>query len=394
MIRGKRNFIPVHRLEMGFGLLFRLGDEASVSRHLPASHHVHHASGEGGIKGGEDVDSDIEDNTVDLKIEESPSPVEMKEKSLAGSEVDQEAASPDVVTSSSPGKRKKEEAQTREQDKKKKNETSSLVEGSASSPPPVSLSASPECPPTSPSSSSSALPVVSSSVRKKCVFTTPGEEAAKIRGGGGKEENEEEPTAREGDSHHPGSARRTSGGKKSARIGFVEGSSPPSSAADDNRLSGEEEEALASGREGGVSSRSEGGGPSGGGGVTVRFSSTEKTGELLESASASVSRRKNRKPTGFLRDADIRKKAVGSKSALCRAERKKNVGRLGVVRASGVEAKRRYTRDSADASWERSFAVMAPRSSLFFWTIPCASPTHLFYTPLVGRCILYTFELK
>ncbi|KEP63859.1 UNVERIFIED_CONTAM: signal peptidase [Hammondia hammondi] len=36
MIRGRRNFIQVHRLEMGFGLLFRLADEASVARHVAA----------------------------------------------------------------------------------------------------------------------------------------------------------------------------------------------------------------------------------------------------------------------------------------------------------------------------------------------------------------------
>ncbi|PFH37131.1 signal peptidase [Besnoitia besnoiti] len=34
MIRGRRNFIQIHRLEMGFGLLFRLADEASVARHV------------------------------------------------------------------------------------------------------------------------------------------------------------------------------------------------------------------------------------------------------------------------------------------------------------------------------------------------------------------------
>ena len=33
MIRGKKNFLPASQLEMGIGVLFRLGDEASIARH-------------------------------------------------------------------------------------------------------------------------------------------------------------------------------------------------------------------------------------------------------------------------------------------------------------------------------------------------------------------------
>lgn len=33
MIRGKKNFLPASQLEMGIGVLFRLGDEASINRH-------------------------------------------------------------------------------------------------------------------------------------------------------------------------------------------------------------------------------------------------------------------------------------------------------------------------------------------------------------------------
>jgi len=34
MIRGKKNFLPASQLEMGLGVMFRLGDEASVARHV------------------------------------------------------------------------------------------------------------------------------------------------------------------------------------------------------------------------------------------------------------------------------------------------------------------------------------------------------------------------
>ena len=34
MIRGKKNFLPPNQLEMGIGVLFRLGDDASIARHL------------------------------------------------------------------------------------------------------------------------------------------------------------------------------------------------------------------------------------------------------------------------------------------------------------------------------------------------------------------------
>ena len=33
MIRGRKNFLPASSLEMGLGVLFRLGDEASIARH-------------------------------------------------------------------------------------------------------------------------------------------------------------------------------------------------------------------------------------------------------------------------------------------------------------------------------------------------------------------------
>ena len=33
MIRGRKNFLPASSLEMGLGVLFRLGDDASISRH-------------------------------------------------------------------------------------------------------------------------------------------------------------------------------------------------------------------------------------------------------------------------------------------------------------------------------------------------------------------------
>lgn len=37
MVRGKRNFVAVHRLEMGVGLAWRLGDDASIARHKGAA---------------------------------------------------------------------------------------------------------------------------------------------------------------------------------------------------------------------------------------------------------------------------------------------------------------------------------------------------------------------
>eukprot|EP00985_Skeletonema_marinoi_P016437 scaffold8843_cov79-Skeletonema_marinoi.AAC.1 len=33
MIRGRKNFLPASSLEMGLGVLFRLGDDASIARH-------------------------------------------------------------------------------------------------------------------------------------------------------------------------------------------------------------------------------------------------------------------------------------------------------------------------------------------------------------------------
>lgn len=288
MIRGKRNFIPVHRLEMGFGLLFRLGDEASVSRHLPASHYT-----AGGIRGGEDIDSDVEDNTVDIRFDDSTSPpVEKKKKNLAFTTAEEshgarhlgkvgEGGRAGVRTPSS----EKEEKDEKKADMSSSSLTTSNQQTSCSSHP-VIISSSPE-------SLHSPSLTPSSSVRKRCAFTTPDDGETTGGGGGDKEEGEDDDLQ----GRNTSTSSRQGEGKKSARIGFVQVA--PSAAED--RPSAEEDGvgASSSSGEGG-----EGAGVSGG---------EKTTGGLLQGYSSSVTRRRNRKPTGYLRDADVRKKAVSER---------------------------------------------------------------------------------
>ena len=83
MIRGRKNFLPASNLEMGLGVLFRLGDEASIARHTNERRDFALMEHEEMMKAQEQVAASKETTTPVIKEEESDDEVMEDEDRVA-----------------------------------------------------------------------------------------------------------------------------------------------------------------------------------------------------------------------------------------------------------------------------------------------------------------------